>query len=165
MGTIAVTTLVAWCTLLAVHTHDPSPCLPRFPPFSVRPRLSLSFSLDSFCTYVRFLPVQIPVQRSRARIHARGRVRALSPLFFFSASSLASRRRVPHVLSLLLLSSASLGRPRKHTLRQGDLLGETSSSTQPWTRFLYASLLRSPSVSLVVVRPPYRLPLLLSIVL
>jgi len=41
VGTIAVTTLVAWYTLLVVHTHGPSPCLPRF-------SLSLSRRLRSF---------------------------------------------------------------------------------------------------------------------
>lgn len=76
------------------------------------------------------------------------RMRALSPLFF-SAFSL-SRCVEGNSRSLLLLSFASVGRPRKHTPRQGDLLGETSSSTQPWTRFLYASLLRSPSVRLAI---------------
>lgn len=76
------------------------------------------------------------------------RMRALSPLFFSAFSLL--RCVEGNSRSLLLLSFASVGRPRKHTPRQGDLLGETSSSTQPWTRFLYASLLRSPSVRLAI---------------
>lgn len=165
VGTIAVTTLVAWYTLLVVHTHGPSLCLPRFSLshfISVSPplfSLSLFFLfLDFFCTYVRFLLVRTHMCNDHVRICTRTRVHSwyprayvcvLSRLSFFSASSL-SRCVEGNSRSLLLLSFASVGRPRKHTPRQGDLLGETSSSTQPWTRFLYASLLRSPSVRLAI---------------
>jgi len=167
VGTIAVTTLVAWYTLLVVHTHDPSPCLPRFS-LSHSVSVSRPSSRDSFCTYVRFLPVQTPCNarvHTRARIHAGPRAFSRTGALSLSLASLffpspLSRRVEGNSRSLLLLSFASLSRPRKHTPRQGDLLGETSSSTQPWTRFLYASLLQSPS--LVVVCPLCRLPLLLS---
>lgn len=119
VGTIAVTTLVAWYTLLAVHTHAPSPCLPRVPlslsVFVCRPR-----SLDSFCTYVRFLPVQTPCNarvHTRKRIHAaRSRVRmcACSLASLFPASSLASRRREPHVLSSYSRLRLSTARESTH---------------------------------------------------
>lgn len=165
VGTIAVTTLVAWYTLLVVHTHDPSLCLPRFSLshfISVFPSLfSPSFSLSRLLLHVRAFPpgAHTYVQRScaytRTRIHSWTAcilvctcACSLASLFF-SASSL-SRCVEGNSRSLLLLSFASVGRPRKHTPRQGDLLGETSSSTQPWTRFLYASLLRSPSVRLAI---------------
>lgn len=99
---------------------------------------------------------------SRARVLAY--VCVLSRLSFFPPP-LSRRVEGNLTFSPPTLVQSSFNRPQKHTLRQGDLLGKTSSSTQPWTRFLYASLLQSPSVSLVVVRLPRRLPLLLSIVL
>lgn len=118
VGTIAVTTLVAWYTLLVVHTHDPSPSLP---PFSRR--LCLSPELSRFLLHVRaFPPGANTVQRSRAHActhtdaaaaRSRVRVRALSPLFF-SASSLASRRREPHVLSSYSCSRLSTARKSTH---------------------------------------------------
>lgn len=137
--------------------------------FSLRLCPSRRLSLDSFRTYVCFLPLHTrraytrgtyTTSRDRTAL-PRTPVCVLSRLSFFSAS--LAPRVEGNSRSLLLLSFASPGRPRKHTPRQGDLLGETSSSTQPWTRFLCASLLQSPSVSLIVrpsVRPSRRLPLL-----
>lgn len=71
VGTIAVTTLVAWYTLLVVHTHDPSPCLPRFPLFlSVFvPRPSLS----RFPLHVRAFPPGANAP-CNARVHTRERI-------------------------------------------------------------------------------------------
>lgn len=104
MGTIAVTTLVAWYTLLLVHTHDPSPCLPRFP-LSLSVFVSRPSSLDSFCTVRAFPPgANVRVHtRAHACTHTRAAarafplpavvaVRALSPLaslFFYLLSRLA----------------------------------------------------------------------------
>jgi len=126
VGTIAVTTLVAWYTLLVVHTHDPSPCLPRFP-LSRSVSVSLP-ELSRFLLHVRaFPPGANTVQRSRAHActHTRGAARvlayvcvlslslSLSPLFF-SVSSLASRRREPHVLSSYSRSRLSTARESTH---------------------------------------------------
>lgn len=130
VGTIAVTTLVAWYTLLVVHTHDPSPCLSPASPLSLTvfvPRPSLS----RFPLRVRAFPpgANAPCNarvHTRERIHTRARILgararvpvrtcacALSPLFF-SASSLASRRREPHVLSSYSCSRLSTARESTH---------------------------------------------------
>lgn len=122
VGTIAVTTLVAWYTLLVVHTHDPSPCLPRFP-LSHSVSVSRPSSLDSFYTTRTCVSSRCKHRATLActRVHActhtrarsRGRVRALSPLFF-STSSLASRRRELHVLSSYSRSRLSTARESTH---------------------------------------------------
>lgn len=95
---------------------------PSLPPFSLR--LCLSPELSRFLLHVcAFPPGANTVQRSRAhacthtsargRARSRVRVRALSPLFF-SASSLAPRRREPRVLSSYSRSRLSAARESTH---------------------------------------------------
>lgn len=95
---------------------------PSLPPFlSPSPSLVRALSIPSARTCVSSRQNRAnTVQRSRAhacthtRAAPRVRVRALSPLFFFSASSLAPRRREPHVPSSYSRSRLSAARESTH---------------------------------------------------
>ena len=121
VGTIAVTTLVAWYTLLVVHTHDPSLPVSLASPFLSPSPSSVSrpSSLDSFCT-VRAFP---PGANAHTCTHTRASSRVLSLSLSLSLASLfflpplSRRRRVEGNFAFspptLLIRVSTLSRPRK----------------------------------------------------
>jgi len=109
VGTIAVTTLVAWYTLLVVHTHGPSPCLPRFSLSHSRRLRSfpLALSRTPSAPYApRFLPV-CTAHRCNSRARARGvaRTQAWRPLVHTRTLPSRARTRVACACSLASLFS------------------------------------------------------------
>lgn len=103
VGTIAVTTLVAWYTLLMVHTHSLSLCLPRFSLFlfvSVPHADYLSTPSARTCVscrcthavHTREARILLPAiaRLSRVRLCAC----SLASLFFFRLSRAARRREL-----------------------------------------------------------------------